>query len=245
MDSSWKNSSSWYDKIVADEGHYYHQKIVLPNALRMLDLKKGDSLLDLACGQGVLGRSIPSDVAYLGIDGSDGLLKSAKKRSKREFLCHDLSTPLTLKRTFSHAAIILAFQNIEKSGEVLKTASKHLDKNGKLLLVLNHPAFRIPRQSHWGIDEKRKLQYRKVDRYLSPLSIPIHVSPSKKEQSQTVWSYHHSFHDIFRMLSEAGLCTLQLEEWISDKKSTGKNAKMENTARKEFPLFLSLLTQKR
>jgi len=35
-----------------------------------------------------------------------------------------------------------------------------------------------------------------------------------------------------------------MEEWISDKKSTGAKARMENRSREEFPLFLALLAQK-
>jgi hypothetical protein len=32
----------------------------------------------------------------------------------------------------------------------------------------------------------------------------------------------------------------KLEEWISNKTSEGKNADRENTARKEFPMFMCL-----
>ena len=62
LDTSWEKSGKWYKNIVGDEGHYYHQKIILPHTLRLLKLQKGDSLLDLACGQGVLERQIPDDV---------------------------------------------------------------------------------------------------------------------------------------------------------------------------------------
>ena len=34
------------------------------------------------------------------------------------------------------------------------------------------------------------------------------------------------------------------EEWISDKRSMGKRAGMENRAREEFPLFLAILAKK-
>jgi hypothetical protein len=37
-----------------------------------------------------------------------------------------------------------------------------------MVLLLTHPCFRVPRQSGWGWDEQRKLQYRRVDRYLTP-----------------------------------------------------------------------------
>jgi hypothetical protein len=36
-----------------------------------------------------------------------------------------------------------------------------------------------------------------------------------------------------------------IEEWISDKKSEGGCKEMEDTARKEFPLFLTLVAVKK
>lgn len=244
MDSSWKKPSSWYDSIVSKDGHYYHQELVIPNSLRLLDLKKSSSLLDLACGQGVLARAIPKACAYLGIDGAPELITKAKGYSTHKYLVHDLSTPLELDKSFSHAVICLALQNIEDPSEVLASAHKHLKPKGKLLVVLNHPCFRIPRQSNWGIDEKKKLQYRRVDRYMTPMSIPLQTHPSKGNQSATMMTYHHSLSDISQMLCKAGFAIHVLEEWVSEKKSTGGKAKMENLARKEFPLFMAILAEK-
>jgi hypothetical protein len=46
------------------------------------------------------------------------------------------------------------------------------------------------------------------------------------------------------MLLENGLVIEKIEEWISPKKSTGKMAKIEDTARAEFPLFMALIIKK-
>ena len=59
------------------KGAYYHQAVILPNALRLLG--KYSSLLDLGCGQGVLQRQMPESVEYVGIDASKELIASAKK----------------------------------------------------------------------------------------------------------------------------------------------------------------------
>jgi len=113
--------------------------------------------------------------------------------------------------------------------------------------VLNHPAFRIPRQSGWGINEKTKQQYRWVNRYSTPLKIPIDMNPGQKNQKssgQTTWSFHRSLQDYVSMLVKAGFVITGLEEWSSDKESEGKAARMENRARQEFPLFLTLIASK-
>ncbi|MDN3506377.1 MAG: class I SAM-dependent methyltransferase [Simkaniaceae bacterium] len=244
--TSWESSASWYDGAVGQKGHYYHEHVILPKLLKLMDLKKGDHLLDLACGQGILSRAIPKQVKYTGIDIAKSLIEAAKKRSKNplhSFFTQDVTKALPVSNnSFTHATIVLALQNIENPLSVLKNVSKHLKAGGTLYLVLNHPCFRIPRLSHWGIDETKKLQYRRMDSYLSTQKIPIQMHPGKK-QEQT-WSFHHSLSEFTKMLFDSGFAVSLIEEWVSDKKSTGGKARMENRARKEFPLFMTLICKK-
>ncbi len=245
MSTSWESSHKWYDSIVGEKGHYYHEQIVLPNTLRLLKLQKDSSLLDLGCGQGVLARSIPHGIKYTGIDAAASLIHSAKAKSKHPFYVFDITKPLQIKEApFSHAALILVTQNLEHLEGAFKNASNHLQPGGKLLIVLNHPCFRIPRQSSWGVDEAKKLQYRRLDLYMSSLKIPIQTNPGKNEKSDTTWSFHHPLSFYFQELSKAGFLIETVEEWISDKKSSGGKASMENRSRKEFPLFMALLCKK-
>lgn len=246
-DTSWETSSSWYDKAVGPKGHYYHQQVVLPGTLRLLNLKPGDSLLDLACGQGILARVLPKGVGYFGVDASPSLIKQARASlaPNHTVAVHDLTAPLELNDAkYSHATCILALQNIQEPSQVLLSASRFLKPKGTLVIVLNHPCFRIPRQSHWDIDEKKKLQYRRMDSYMGSLKIPIQTHPSMHGQSPTTWSFHRPLSVYSALLKEAGFAMTTLEEWCSDKKSTGKQAALENRSRREFPLFLAIAAQK-
>lgn len=244
MTKNWDSSEKWYTSCVGEKGHYYHQAVVLPNALRLLG-KKG-SLLDLGCGQGVFARHIDEAAEYCGIDQSKELISSAKKMSKdRQFHVADASGDLPIeKKDFDKACFILSLQNMEHGEMAVATAGRHVKKQGKLLIVLNHPCFRIPRQSAWGIDEKMHLQYRRMNGYLTPLDIPIQTNPGQKDASADTVSYHHSLSDYSSWLQKAGFAITSMEEWISDKKSEGAKAKMEDRARKEFPLFLAILATK-
>lgn len=246
--TSWQKVDKWYDRSVGEKGHYYHQNIILPNLSKMLSLKKAKSLLDLGCGQGVLARTLPSFIEYCGIDLAKGLIAAANqhnKNPKHHFQIADLTKPLNLsKKDFEIATIILALQNIEKPDQVFLNAAHHLQDNGLLAIVINHPCFRIPRQTSWQIDERKKMQYRRVDRYMSPLEIPIEMEPGKKSDSTQTWSFHYPLEAYFYWLKKSGFAVIDLQEWCSDKTSTGSAAKMENRAREEFPLFLSILAKK-
>ena len=241
--TSWQKVGTWYNKLVDEKGHYYHQKVIIPEVLKLLSLKPDDSLLDIACGQGILARSIPKEVYYQGIDSAASLIEAARKLDKNlshHYSQSDATQPFPFKkRDFSHAAIILALQNIENVQAVLQNTAQHLRPKAKLAMVLNHPMFRIPRQSSWGIDEQNKLQYRKINRYMSPLKIPITMHPGKNS-SRLTWSFHHPLWEYSKFLKTTGFVIELIEEWTSDKESVGSAAKMENRGRAEIPLFMAI-----
>lgn len=246
QNSSWNKVAGWYQKITQDGGHYYHRNIIIPNVLKLLNLKGDENLLDLGCGNGVLGKSLPNSVKYTGIDLADNLIKSAKfedKNKSHNYYVADITKPLNLPEDFDSAVIILALQNVERPDLVIKNASLNLKKDGKFVIVLNHPMFRIPRQSSWGIDESRKIQYRRIDKYMSPMNIPILMNPSDKSSEETI-SYHNSLSEYSKMLKDNGFVIELIEEWTSDKESFGTAKKMEDRARTEIPLFMAISTKK-
>lgn len=240
MKTSWQPVFKWYHENVGEEGHYYHKHVILPKIMTKI---KGKTVVDLACGQGVLGRQVDPHSDYVGYDIAPSLIRIAKqhdKAPKHTYFVQDCTKPFKCERQFECGVCLLALQNIEELLPFFHNAKKLIKPNAKLHLVLNHPCFRIPRQSSWGIDEGKKLQYRRIDRYLTHLKIPIQASPSKGEQSAQTWSFHYSLTDILKPALQAGFQLSDLEEWVSDKESEGKKAKMENRAREEFPLFLYL-----
>lgn len=245
---SWQKVAPWYNKITeSGRGHYYHQHVVIPGVLRLLDLKPHIpdtryQILDLACGNGVLANSIPDGVEYYGVDNAPSLINEAKRTDRNpnhKYLIADVTKPLSVPSDFTHAAIILALQNIQNPEKALENASDHLLQGSVLCIVLNHPAFRIPRQSSWGIDEGRKIQYRRVDKYMTPMDIPINMNPSDRNSPITM-SYHYPLSTYSKMLKDAGFLIDLIEEWTSDKESEGQAARMENRSRSEIPLFMAI-----
>lgn len=245
--TSWQPVSDWYQQSVGIKGGYFHQAVIFPKLLPLLDLKKTDKVLDLGCGQGVFERQLSPEIGYVGLDNSKDLLKFALEHrlsTKHQFLRTDLTHNWPIAdMDFTVATMILSAQNIEGLDLVIANASKHLRDGGRLALVLNHPSFRIPRQSSWEIDAKNKLEYRRINRYLSPLKVPITAHPGKSD-SQVTWSFHHPLSTYSQYLTEAGFVISTLAEWTSPKSSQGKAAKRENRAREEFPLFLTIIAQK-
>ncbi len=254
--TSWQKVAPWYNRITDQgRGHYYHQHVVIPGVLRLLDLNskilnQESKVLDLACGNGVLAKSLPKSVKYTGVDIAESLINTARNEDKNynhKYAVADVTNPANLSNLpndFTHAVIILALQNISNPKAVFKNASENLLTRGPLVIVLNHPMFRIPRQSSWEIDEARKIQYRRVDKYMSPMEIPIRMNPSDPN-SQNTLSYHFPLSDYSKMLKDAGFVIELIEEWTSDKESKGRAGRMENRSRAEIPLFMAILATKK
>ena len=145
------------------------------------------------------------------------------------------------------AVIVLTLQNIEKLAETVQECSRALKVGGKLIVVLNHPAFRIPKNSAWRWDEKESKQYRRIDAYMSDAQIKVDMMPGEKAMAKKKFtvSFHRPLQSYFKALNKAGLSVTRLEEWISHKKSeAGPRGAEEDRMRKEIPMFLMIESKK-
>ncbi|MGV3659263.1 MAG: class I SAM-dependent methyltransferase [Prosthecobacter sp.] len=246
--TSWEKSADWYDRIIGERGSELYQAVVIPGALNLLAPKRGEKVLDLGCGQGVFSRAMAQKGCEVtGIDAAPTLIQKARTYPVKppiRYLVRD-AAQLEGLGEFDAASAILCVQNMEHLDVVATAAAKVLKPGGRMLWVVNHPAFRIPRQSAWGQDEERKIQYRRTDAYSSTLSIPIVMHPGKADSESTI-SFHRSLQTLTATGFAAGLVLGGIEEWYSHKESQpGPRARAENRARKEFPLFLALRWEKR
>lgn len=240
----WDQAAQWYDALVGLKGSEYQKAIIFPGALQLMQLKKGDAVLDLACGQGVFSRYLSQrKMTVTGLDTSEEMIRFAQSRSDASILYEqgDAQDSQALQgKTFDAVVCLLALQNIESIHPVMCNVKRWLKPGGRFVMVTTHPCFRIPRQTHWGWDEQKKIQYRRVDLYGSESAIPIMTPPFAQSKTFTV-TYHRPLQSYFQALAEAGLCVDGLEEWTSHKTSEpGKRSKAENRARQEIPLFLAL-----
>ncbi len=241
--SSWGGVAAWYDNHLEEGKDTYQEAVIAPNLSRVLEIKTGMKILDLACGQGYFSRIFFGRGAVVtGADISPELISAATKRSPKISFhatpAHKLG--FAQGETFQAVTIVLAIQNIENMQEVFTEVWRVLKPGGKLVLVMNHPIFRNPKATHWVYDKDSNKQYRRIDSYLSQSTSVIDMHPGKTTQDATI-SYHRSLQDYFKALTKAKFLIGRLEEWISHKTSQpGPRQKAEDFARKEIPLFMMI-----
>jgi len=243
---SWDHVSHWYDALLSGDDTY-QLRVILPNILRVMNIKKGERILDCACGQGFFTRAFFKEGAIaIGVDSGQELIAIAKKESPKEikFLISNAEKlSCFVNTTFDKVVIILAAQNIQNLRSVFMECARVLVPGGKLYVVINHPAFRVPQSSDWGYDEKKKVQYRRTEHYLTEFKVSIEMNPGRKigVSSVVTSSFHRPLQYFFKALTNSGFLISNLEEWVSHKESQhGPHKIAEDCARKEIPLFMMM-----
>lgn len=256
--TSWGGVADWYDETVNDADSY-QKNVIMPNLIRIVDPKKGMTIVDVACGQGYFAQAFAQNGAtVIGSDISKELIDIAKKHSSDASFHVAPADKLTFieNGTAENGAdvvtIVLALQNIENLSGAVSEAARILKSGdsqsaGRLVIVLNHPAFRIPKRSDWGWDDKTASQYRRVDSYMSDSSEKIDMNPGEKktDNKEFTMSFHRPLQSYFKAFNKSGLAVTRLEEWISHKKSQkGPRANEEDRMRKEIPMFVCIEAKK-
>ena len=242
--TDWHGVHEWYDRLVGDAGSEFHQHVVIPGVMRLLAPRPRETIIDIACGQGVLCRALAErGVEMTGVDAAPGLIRAARERGPASIRYHmgdARELAVFPPDRFDAAACVLAIQNIHPIQPVCEGVARLLKPSGKFVIVMMHPAFRGPKETSWGWDQAANVQFRRVDRYLLPRKTPITTHPGSAPDVYT-WSFHKPLEAYVKALRNAELLIDALEEWASHKTSeAGPRAAAENAARKEIPMFLAL-----
>lgn len=233
--TGWDEMAPWYAGW-AGGGSTFHKQFAIPAVIEALGAArpKGGALavLDLGCGLGVLRESVEKlGGTYTGVDKSPTMIREAKRKGgKAQFYISDVARPggiaLPTHDKFDRVVFMFSIQDVDDHRSAFKNAAALLKPGGEMVLFMVHPAFRIPRQSGWGTDPKRKLTYRRIDRYKTEVTIPL---PQRTGDTQTTsFFYHRPLQSYADALKDAGFVIADLKEIYSGTKD----------AETEFPHFM-------
>lgn len=211
--------AKWYNGWVGKRGSHYHRKSALPTVLALSDPQKGERVLDIGCGQGVLAPAVlQRGAAYLGVDASRTLVRFARQNHPEARFVHGDARRLEAlaevsAESFEVAVFMLSIQDMNPLEEVLQQAAWALSRGGRLVIFMVHPCFRSPRGSGWGYDAARKLTYRRVEQYLTGRRVPMKAyAEAGVKSTGTTLSFHRPLKAYVNTLAALGLLVDRLEE---------------------------------
>lgn len=247
--SSWEQVASWYDGWVGQAGSRYHQDLAIPTILELLEPVAGENVLDVGAGQGVLAPHIAQRGArYTGIDASPRLVALARRRHGRDgnFLVGDARrshlTPGLRPHGYDAAVFLLSIQDMDPLEQIFASLDWALAATSRLVVLMTHPSFRQPRHAGWGYDEDRKLVYRRIDAYLTPMGVPMKAIGDRRPTQ----SYHRPLSAYVNGLAAFGFWIDALRE-LPDLHPEIRPRRTDWKARAnaEIPLFLAFRARRR
>jgi ubiquinone/menaquinone biosynthesis C-methylase UbiE len=246
-ETSWERVATWYDGWVGDRGSQYHQQLAIPAVLDLLEPQRGEEILDVGGGQGVLAPYLVEAGARVTVvDASAKLIVAAKRRHRSlrdaRFIVADarrLPAAAEIGQAdFDAAVFMLSIQDMDPLADVVASVVWALKPRSQVVLLMTHPAFRQPRHSGWGTDEGRKLTYRRIDAYLGEMAVPM----KSLGGGQPTRSFHRPISAYVNALANAGFATdamLEIPDLPPDRRP-GRAARGDERASAEIPMFLGL-----
>lgn len=153
--ATYNDIAEWYDNYLSENPIY--QEMVLPSLLDLTGDIQGQTICDLACGQGWITRELARRGAQMtGIDLADQLLTLARRHEEQEPLgisyqqgdAQNFDPPAA--EVFDGCVCVLALMDIPNLAEVFMTMRRLLKMGGWLVFVVTHPCFEPP-HAQWTV----------------------------------------------------------------------------------------------
>lgn len=191
----WNVNAEFWDNAMGDESNKFHREVVRPKVSELLEIKNGDYILDIACGNGNYSAYMAERGAEVtAFDYSSKMIELAKKRQSKysdkiRFYVIDASNEneimrLKGERHYTKAMSNMAVMDIENIVPLFKCVYKLIEKGGVFVFATQHPCF-----------------VTLTDRYMTAHSyydIAIEGQPEKQ------CYYHRSLQEIFNVCFKSG-----------------------------------------
>jgi 2-polyprenyl-3-methyl-5-hydroxy-6-metoxy-1,4-benzoquinol methylase len=177
---AWDTNAPFWDQRMG-EGNEFFSVLVWPAVEQLLQPRKNDVLLDVACGNGLTSRRLASaGASVVAFDFSEEMIRQAKERSRGQAIDYrvlDATDPSGLLGLggvrFDGALCNMALMDMAELRPLLAGLAKLLRPGGPFVFSVLHPCFNNPTSVLMGEHEDREgtlvTTYSvKIARYLTP-----------------------------------------------------------------------------
>ena len=153
--SAWEENAAFWDNKMGDESNDFHRNLVRPHTEELLDVKSGDLVLDIACGNGNFSKRLAENGArVVAFDYSAKMIELARKRrhdvlDRVDFrVCdatnYDELLKLKQDKPFDKAVSNMAIMDISNIEPLFQAVAVMLRKGGAFVFATHHPCFTYP-----------------------------------------------------------------------------------------------------
>ncbi|MEM7131567.1 MAG: class I SAM-dependent methyltransferase [Chloroflexota bacterium] len=223
--TAWNANADAWDKRMGDEGNDFVNELIWPSAQKLLDLKAGERVLDIGCGNGLYSRRL----ATLGgnvdaFDFADALVERAQRypmtfESGGSITYHVLDATdeealLALgSQRFDAAFCTMALMDIADIEPLMKALAKLLKPGGRFIFATAHPcfnqAFAAPFAEMENRGEMMTTYGVKVTKYMTPI---VEWGLALANQPEPQRYFERPLHLLLQPAFAAGLVMDALDE---------------------------------
>ncbi len=150
----WEKNAEHWDDYMGKESNRFHRELIRPYTEMLLNIKEGQSLLDIACGNGNFSKRLAELGAnVVAIDYSAKMIERAKIRTKEytnqidykviDATSYEQLSELGIEK-FDSAVANMALMDIADISPLVKSLHKMIKSNGIFVFSITHPCFQPP-----------------------------------------------------------------------------------------------------
>jgi 2-polyprenyl-3-methyl-5-hydroxy-6-metoxy-1,4-benzoquinol methylase len=218
---AWKQNAAFWDQRMG-EGNHFVEVLIWPATERLLELKPGERVLDIACGNGLYARRLAAMGAeVVAFDFAEEMVVHARARTTEQAITYqvldatDEAALLKLgQRQFDAALCQMALFDMAEIGPLMRALVQLLRPGGRFIFSVLHPCFNSPRVTLVAEMEDRQgeivTDYSvKVFTYITPT---VDRAVALRGQPQPQILFHRPLQVLLGAAFEAGFVLDGLEE---------------------------------
>jgi 2-polyprenyl-3-methyl-5-hydroxy-6-metoxy-1,4-benzoquinol methylase len=216
----WNSNAEFWDSRMG-EGNPFHKTLIEPAQLKLLNVKSGDRILDIACGNGQFARKMAGLGAKVtAIDFAENFIDIAKSRGTAniEYQVIDVTRESDLHlltgQVFDSIVCTMAIMDMENIELLVKYLPAVMKKGGVFVFSILHPCFNsgenaMVQEQTDSDGELKSRYYVKMSNYLlEKSSLGIGMAGQPKPQ----YYFHRPISAIFKYFFDNGFVLDGFEE---------------------------------
>jgi 2-polyprenyl-3-methyl-5-hydroxy-6-metoxy-1,4-benzoquinol methylase len=224
----WDQKAEFWDGLHGDLGNRFHRELIGPAVERLLELKPGEQVLDIACGSGVLARQLAAlGGAVTAVDFSAELIRRAEGRGQRggppiRYQVVDATDEEALANLgegkFDAVTSTMALMDMPEVAPLYRAVRRLLKPEGRFVFATSHPAFNSNNPVFQA--EMEDVEGELVLRNFLKISVYEDIPPARamgaRNEPASHYYYHRPLHQLLGEAFAVGLVLDGLEEPVFD-----------------------------